>query len=131
MAKRGRKPKGLGDTVEQITKATGIKAVVDKISEVTGIDCGCEGRKDLLNRLIPYRKEVNCINENDFIYLQEFFKQTSNYLSIKQQTRLTEIYKNVFSISLESTSCSSCWRTYISELRTIYNKQNEHSTELP
>jgi len=28
---RGKKAKGLGDTVEQITKATGIKKVVDAI----------------------------------------------------------------------------------------------------
>ena len=28
--------KGLGDTIEQITKATGIRAVVNKVSEITG-----------------------------------------------------------------------------------------------
>ena len=48
------KSKGLGDTIEKITKATGIKKVVDKVSEVTGKDCGCANRKDKLNRLFPY-----------------------------------------------------------------------------
>tara|TARA_R100000700_G_scaffold11255_2_gene16273 strand:+ start:810 stop:983 length:174 start_codon:yes stop_codon:yes gene_type:complete len=48
------KSKGLGDTIEKITKATGIKKVVDKVSEVTGKDCGCADRKDKLNRLFPY-----------------------------------------------------------------------------
>jgi hypothetical protein len=43
------KSKGLGDTIEKITTATGIKKVVDKISEATGKDCGCEGRKERLN----------------------------------------------------------------------------------
>lgn len=43
------KSKGLGDTIEKITTATGIKKVVDKISEATGKDCGCEERKARLN----------------------------------------------------------------------------------
>ncbi len=45
--------KGLGDTIEQITKATGIKHVVERI---VGDDCGCEKRKEKLNKLIPYKK---------------------------------------------------------------------------
>ena len=48
------KSKGLGDTVAKITKATGIKKVVDKVSKVTGKDCGCSKRQDTLNRLFPY-----------------------------------------------------------------------------
>ena len=35
------KSKGLGDSIEKITKATGIKKVVEKVSEATGKDCGC------------------------------------------------------------------------------------------
>lgn len=50
------KSKGLGDTIEKITKATGIKAAVDKIAEVTNSDCGCSERKDTLNRIFPYNK---------------------------------------------------------------------------
>jgi len=48
------KSKGLGDTVAKITKATGIKKVVDTVSKVTGKDCGCNKRQDTLNRLFPY-----------------------------------------------------------------------------
>ena len=51
-----KKSKGLGDTIEKITKATGIKKVVDKVSEITGKDCGCAKRQDNLNRLFPYNK---------------------------------------------------------------------------
>ena len=50
------KSKGLGDTIEKFTKATGIKKVVDKISEVTKKDCGCGEKKETLNRLFPYNK---------------------------------------------------------------------------
>ena len=49
------KSKGLGDTIEKITKATGIKKVVDKISKATGKDCGCNKRKETFNRFFPYK----------------------------------------------------------------------------
>jgi hypothetical protein len=51
------KPRGLGDTVENFTKKTGIKTVVDKVSEATGVPCGCSARKDALNRIFPYDKK--------------------------------------------------------------------------
>ena len=52
------KSKGLGDTIEKITKATGIKKVVDKISNTTGKDCGCNKSKESLNRFFPYNNTV-------------------------------------------------------------------------
>jgi len=51
---KSEKSKGLGDTIEKITKATGIKKVVDKVSKATGKDCGCNEKKETLNRLFPY-----------------------------------------------------------------------------
>jgi len=50
------KSKGLGDTIEKITTVTGIKAVVEKVAEVTGKPCGCQKRKDALNKAFPYEK---------------------------------------------------------------------------
>lgn len=116
---RPKKSKGLGDTIEKVTKATGIKAVVEKISEVTGIDCRCEERKEALNKLWTYKK-VECINETDMLYLNDFFKTNPNQLSIKQQTELKSIYKNIFDVNLEDTSCSSCWRDYISHIKQVW-----------
>jgi hypothetical protein len=43
------KVKGMGDVIEKITTATGIKKVVDTVSKVTGKDCGCGKRKEALN----------------------------------------------------------------------------------
>ena len=48
--------KGLGDTVEKFTRATGIKKAVDVVSKAMGKDCGCKGRKDKLNKAFPYKK---------------------------------------------------------------------------
>jgi hypothetical protein len=50
--------KGLGDTVEKITTATGIKTIVDKVSEGLNIPCGCGKRKDALNQMFPYNNAV-------------------------------------------------------------------------
>ena len=54
------KPEGLGDTietVEKITKKTGIKSLVEKIINALGFnDCGCTGRKNFLNKIFPYKK---------------------------------------------------------------------------
>lgn len=45
--------KGLGDAVEKVTKATGVKYVVDK---ATKGGCGCDKRRDTLNRIFPFGK---------------------------------------------------------------------------
>ena len=44
------KSKGLGDTIEKFTKATGIKKLANSIPG----GCGCEKRKEILNKKFPY-----------------------------------------------------------------------------
>jgi hypothetical protein len=50
------KSKGLGDSIEKFTKATGIKKIVDTVAKTTGKDCGCGERKEKLNKIFPYKK---------------------------------------------------------------------------
>jgi NAD(P)H-nitrite reductase large subunit len=121
MAKR--KSKGLGDTIEQITEATGIKKVVDAISEATGVDCGCGERKELLNKLFPY-KQTECLNDEDNEWLTQFFSVTNNQLTPKQQNKIIDIYKNVFNQNIQPSNCGSCWRDRINELKKIHDTQN-------
>lgn len=52
--RKGPPSKGLGDTIAKLAEATGVAKVVAKIEAVTGVDCGCQGRRELLNRLVPY-----------------------------------------------------------------------------
>ncbi len=55
--------RGAGDLVEAVTKRTGIKLLVDK---VTGNGCGCGKRRDKLNKLIPFRGELDDVqSDND------------------------------------------------------------------
>lgn len=120
-----RKSKGLGDTIERITEATGIKAVVEAVSEATGLDCGCDARKDVLNKLFPY-KQTECLTEEDNEYLTNFFSVTNNQLTPKQQSKITEIYKNVFNQDIQPSNCGSCWRDRINELKKVYQTQNNN-----
>lgn len=43
---------GLGDLIEKITTYTGIKWLVKKLFK----DCGCDERKDMLNKITIKRK---------------------------------------------------------------------------
>ena len=51
-----KKSRGLGDTIEKVTKITGIKTMTDIISKGLNVPCGCEGRRDALNKIFPYKK---------------------------------------------------------------------------
>ena len=48
------KSKGLGDTVEKITTTTGIKQALETLKGTK--DCGCNKRKETLNKMFPYGK---------------------------------------------------------------------------
>lgn len=117
MAKR--KARGLGDTIENITKATGIKAVVDKVSEITGIDCGCEGRKEILNKLFPYEKP-ECLLENELEVLQPYLNKIPTEITPVEQYAINNIYKRVFrQRNVEFTTCGSCLLDRINKLLVV------------
>lgn len=118
--RRGRKPKsqGLGDTVEQVFEATGIAKLA---KWAMGEDCGCDQRKEKLNQLFPYRK-ANCLNENEFEVLDTFFKRDYAEIKISDQHELLKIYNRVLNLRQEPTSCSSCWRDIIAQLKKIHSE---------
>ena len=52
-----KKSKGLGDSIEKFTKATGIHSLAQAGAKIVGKkDCGCAKRKDTLNKRFPYKK---------------------------------------------------------------------------
>tara|TARA_R100001082_G_C4353456_1_gene155663 strand:- start:1462 stop:1626 length:165 start_codon:yes stop_codon:yes gene_type:complete len=47
---------GLGDTIEKFTKSTGLKSLAKIASRAVGYkDCGCNKRKNWLNKQFPYK----------------------------------------------------------------------------
>jgi hypothetical protein len=116
-----RKSKGLGDSIETFTEVTGIKTAVKLFSEITGLDCGCDERKEKLNQLFPY-KQINCLNENDYLYLKKFFEENTQQITPILQRELKSVYYNIFNVNLQDSSCSSCWRDTIEKLRKVYQE---------
>lgn len=45
--------RGLGDAIKSLSDASGISTIVHAVA---GEDCGCQKRRERLNRLAPFRK---------------------------------------------------------------------------
>jgi len=116
-AENKNKSKGLGDTIEKITKATGIKKVVEFIA---GEDCGCDERKDKLNKLFDYRNP-KCLTEDEYKFLDYMFNLKGGVLSADKVTKSINIYNRVFDAHQRGTSCSSCFVSNVyNPLKKLY-----------
>ena len=117
--------KGLGDTIAKITKATGIDKLV---KFVAGEDCGCDERKEKLNKLFPYAKP-KCLTEDEYNILDAYFNKNTETLLSEEQTDFIKINNRVLSQQLTFSTCSSCVRDLVSKLRIIYNEYTPEQTE--
>ena len=111
------KSEGLGDTVEKVLEVTGVAKLA---KWVMGEDCGCEGRKELLNKFFPYRKP-ECLLEHEHEYLDNWFKEKRYSMKPTEQKELLAIYNRVFKVNMQPTSCGSCLRDVMNKLETLYN----------
>lgn len=118
-----KKAEGLGDTIEQITEATGIKKLVKFIA---GDDCGCEERKEKLNAIFPYNKP-ECLTESEYNYLNETNVLYKNTIKPSEQDEILKIYNRVFHVRQEPTSCSSCFREVIQKMQRVLNEYKEEN----
>jgi len=115
------KSKGLGDSIEKITKATGIKQATDWIFDKLGKDCGCDTRKEKLNKLFPY-KNIECLNEDEYMYLKGFFALNKNVVNANEQKALLNIHNRVFNTNKEQSSCGSCVKDLVNNIKRLYNE---------
>ena len=106
---------GLGDIVTKFTEVTGIKAVVDAVVD----DCGCKARAEKLNVLFPNRK-LNNLENDQFDFLEDFFKTKVTSVNSPTQKKLVEIYNYVFKSKRVITNCSPCLVSLIEDLEKIY-----------
>ena len=107
---------GLGDSIEKITEATGIKAAVKFLA---GEDCGCDERRDKLNQLFSYGKP-KCLTESEYNYLADFFAGSTSKIDMKTQKSLLNIYNRVFQKRRQYTTCSPCLKQIVDELQTYF-----------
>ena len=114
---------GLGDPIEAITEATGIKAAVDKFHELTGKDCGCNERKEYLNKKFNYN--VHCFAASEYEWFTAFLqrridqpKKVDN-LDVFELCRLYErIFRDRCSIC---RGCPSGWSRTMEVIKHLTN----------
>ena len=122
---RTKKHRGLGDTIENVLHATGI----DKLAKfVLGEDCGCEERKETLNKLFPY-KTPECLTESEYNILTDLLPLitpgSENYtdkMKPSQQMALLNISNRIFNKRDNTTSCSSCLQKLVLDLNKVYKE---------
>ena len=114
--KQDEQSKGLGDKVEAITEKTGIKKLVKM---VVGDDCGCDERKEKLNELFPANKPL-CLEPDEHAYLAEWFSNPKNTIRPSEQKELLKIYNRVLRYNKKPTSCASCFKSVIKQLKKYY-----------
>lgn len=55
---------GLGDIVAKATHKLGLDKLAEGLAKLVGEeDCGCDRRRELLNELVPFKKENNDTTE--------------------------------------------------------------------
>jgi|TARA_R100000479_G_scaffold175160_1_gene125467 hypothetical protein len=117
------KSRGLGDEIAKVTKATGIKKVVDYFADATGLDCGCEARQEALNRKFPTRNVIECLNEGEYTTLTQFFENfNGNIIEEKYTEPLARIHSRVFghAFAIPCTCSPKEWKRLLGDLRGVY-----------
>ena len=112
---------GLGDTITKVTKATGIDKLVKFIA---GEDCGCEERKEKLNKLFRYKQPL-CLTENEFNYLTEFQKVNNTTLTKQEGDEIATIWNRVFQSRKFYRPCTcnpKAWQDMINDLLIIHKE---------
>ena len=113
--------KGLGDKIEAITEATGIKAVVNAITK----DCGCKKRKEVLNANTKYRL-MREPSDDDLHAIYELSIATS--FSPDDRVKIAKLRSHLFSIRYSVMNCSSCahiLRKQVNELKVVFDSYTE------
>ncbi len=122
---KAKESKGLGDDIEKITKATGIKKVVDAFVDATGIDCGCDARKEKLNKLFPKKTQPLCLEEKEYNFLKEFFVDfNGRELRPRYHEDLSRIHSRIFQhkFYIPCTCNPKEWKRHIEDLKKVYGE---------
>lgn len=137
--RRGRKPKakseGLGDTIEKVTKATGIKKVVEVFSKATGLDCGCDARKEKLNEIFSYnkrKKPIECMTKDHhdlWTSIKDIKKSDKSEYIGKVYPAIATIHADIYGHRYhEPCTCSpKQWDNWRADIELIYSTYEDAS----
>lgn len=118
--------KGLGDSIDRFTEFTGIKKLVKRLF---GDDCGCDERKQWLNKRFPYAKKMT--KDQKSIFEKIYKKIADRKFSIvkaEEQESLIILYNEIFGIKKKGTSCGSCVKQTLDNLQRVYESSCNEET---
>ena len=113
------KSKGLGDKIAAVTKATGIEKVVKTFF---GEDCGCDERRDRLNKMFPSRS-ITQMDEEQYTFFKDVLQpayRSHQTLKGKDSDFFYQMYNDIFGKKQKKTRCTSCNKNMYIELLKVY-----------
>lgn len=122
-----KRSQGLGDTVEKVAKKTGVKKLVEFFTP-EGKDCGCDKRKETLNRLFPYNKP-NCMNKEQYDAWTKFKnRKDKNKVTSQQQDLIVGLLLDIHNMSV--SKCPNCngaiWKKWIRMIDQVYETYEQN-----
>jgi hypothetical protein len=121
---KSKKSRGIGDDLEKISKATGVEKVVKAIF---GEDCGCDKRRDRLNKMFPHQ-EIKMMDAEQKKYfdevIQKAYKSGQN-LGKHHAEEFYALFENLTGQKAQKTNCASCNRKTYQKLLKIYEASCE------
>lgn len=105
--------------IENITEATGIKAAVEWFSEQTGVDCGCDARKEKLNKIFPIHNP-ECLTKEEYEFIGTIIGTSK--LTFAQREEVAKIHARVFrhKYVVPCTCSPKLWAKWIKNLTELH-----------
>lgn len=100
-----------GEVIEKITKATGVKKLVEWVA---GEDCGCDERKKKANKLRI--KIANCPTQDQYESVKQLLDSNPKTLTQDQQKLIVETHNAIYNTNHKITKCGSCYKGMINRL---------------
>ena len=116
MARKRKSKKGLGDTVAKITEVTGIKKIVGECE-------GCKKRQAKLNKMFPYKRNLNDSERKEW---EDFInRKVQTKINKTQAKMIVRILKDCLAMSVKP--CYTCgvstWKTWINKINKVYERE--------
>ena len=130
------KKKGVGDKVEDVLNSKMMKPITEAVKKALwkdGEDCGCEQRKEKLNKLFESQKKPVCMNEAQFKTWALFKeRQKPNQLQRSDILLVDRMYADIFKVPYRATrvtiGCASCGRAMKRKIESIDKVFNTYET---
>lgn len=121
MKNKENKSKGLGDDIAKFTEKTGISKLVKTIF---GDSCGCAERQRLLNERYPNFKNIRAFTKDEKKIYEKLIPriQSTSRITPQEKTSLGLLYQAVFETPAKWSSCGSCNKKTLDNLKKIYEK---------